>query len=1191
MARTWTASQEAAMHQYGKTVLVSAAAGSGKTSVLTERIIRSLTDPDSPTDLSRLLVVTFTRAAAAELKARIATALTEAMAARPTDVRLSNQLMKLGGADICTIDSFFQKLVRNNFEQLGITPTFRIADKSELFPICMELMEGLLEEFYATYATSSENPMQGNRFAEAIDNIMSNRSDGKLITTLLDFYETFSSYPEGIDLIRKSTEELRSYIETPYEASRYGCIIMKRLSTFAKTWADVLQSCDDELSADPDIYSKCYSLLSSDIEFCKALSNATTYTRATGLLNAFVTGRFPTIRNKPTAVARYQNLRTAFRREINKLQELFATPEPIIWEQMRKTADFSEIIYNLFAAYQIRLMDEKSARGILEHNDVRAYVYKLLSDPDGTPSAFSAALSSLYDAVYIDEYQDVDLLQDRIFALLGGNRRFMVGDIKQSIYGFRGSDPSIFADYRRRMPLYDAAEADYADGICIFMSENFRCDRTVINFANRVCGFLFSACEESVGYRPQDDLVCSKAGGNTDNPVQIAVFDRLPSSDDAEESIGDEAVWVANEIAHLLAEGKKDDGTPVTPSDIAVLVRTKAQGKAFSEALSTRNIAVNAEAARDLWKEPLTVDVLNLLRVIDNPYQDIPLTELLLSPLYGFIPAEISEIRASAPRHKALTDAMEVCSQGNSALATHCKDVLEELSHLRENAAIQPADRFLRLLYLDPKLSMHASEPALLYLYDRARLYQRSSWCGLYGFLEHIEKMKAGGAASAQGFAKAEEAVSIMTVHHSKGLEFPIVFLSACGAHFNRTDTHASLMFHRTVGCAVKLYDPMLCIGSSTALRDAVSICIDEKQSAESIRTLYVALTRARERLYVTGTLGGKWENALVAAETVTRGAVSSILSCNSYLAQILAALTEDSCSSHDYFLQHFPHSDVLTYSNDAPEERMSQKELKIPQSPRALQYAEILRAHHEKGYDLEILNGMPTKAAASKLRPDLLDRLFTGADEAENAVRQLQLMRSANRTFSGLLNTHHVPTAVEIGTATHVFLQFCDFGKLAANGVNAECQRLVDHGFITSEAAAILNRDQLEMVIHSNMMECIKLAKKIYRELRFALFMPLRNFTINQSLAEALGEQSLFVQGSIDLLLEMPDGALVLFDYKTDRIHEEQVVSPEAIREKMRNAHGDQLAVYAKAVTEMFGKAPNRIFLYSLPLGTALEF
>ncbi len=1208
MSRKWTASQEASMSLSGRAVLVSAAAGSGKTSVLTERIIRRLTDEKNPADISRLLVVTFTRAAAAELKSRIATALGEALSQNPGNRRLAGQLLALGSAQISTIDSFFQKIVRNHFEQLELPATFRIADESEILPICTEIMEELIEDFYLRYNTKDKSEalfdqIENNRFAIAMDHLLSNRSDGKLNALLLDFFKQFEAYPDGIERLKQSAEALRHAAKSDFMCSSYGTTLSNYLKELFDGYRAELERLQQELAFDSDIEKKCAPLISTDIAYCDAMLCSLEKMNYTALRNtafSFIVGRFPSIRNKPAQVSDYQNFRAVFRKEIaSKVQAKLEWPEELLSVQLLQTAELCDMLYFLFSEYETRLLTEKKARGILEYRDIRSMLYRLLTDRDGSSSALAQELAGQYDEVYIDEYQDVDMLQDRIFALIGDNRRFMVGDIKQSIYGFRGSEPSIFSSYRRSMPLYTDSEANGENGVCVFMSENFRCNRPIIDFANSVCGFLFSACEKSVGYRPQDDLVYAKSSEHSETdapPVQVAIFDNgiaVKNEEETESNGPAEAVWVAAEIARLLREETLDNGKAVTPSDIAILVRTKAHGKKFAGELERLGIPVTTESAKDFLHEPLMTDLLNLLRAIDNPYRDIPLSEFLISPMGGFTLEEISLIRQSANDSKSLFYALCNRADGTDALSEKAAAVTAWLEGLRAQAGILPADRFLRLLYLEERLKPFENDSVLLFLYEQARIYQRSSWCGLYGFLSHIDKLLNGKQLTTGGFEKSEQAVAVMTIHHSKGLEFPVVFLSSCGAPFNRADMREKLLYHRELGCASKLYNRETGEQQTTVLREIAKQVIDGEQTEESIRTLYVALTRARERLYVTGTLSGKWENAIVNASIVKRGNRSAILSCNSYLSWILAAQQDAalhrrqfSCTFRHILPEAVPQPFASQLQTPLPEPVMFQRE----PDAQALHYAKIAEKQKTFAYPLSFLHGLPTKAAASKLAPNLLDILDTEDNEESALTAQIELMRTVTPTFDELLLEQSQPKATEIGTATHAFLEFCNFDLLFRYGIEKERDRLVQSNFLSPAVAKIIHTKQLERFLSSDLAEWIRQATKIYREQKFSLFVPFSGLTENPKRAEELKTQNLFVQGSIDLLLEMPNGALYLIDYKTDRILEEEKQNRAKLTERMQMQHGTQLACYAEAVKKLFGRMPSKTAIYSLPLGEVLE-
>ena len=1211
MARTWTPSQEAAMNLRGKTLLVSAAAGSGKTSVLTERIIRSLLDPDHPADLSKMLVVTFTRAAAAELKSRIAEALSRALAENPGDKHLSSQLFLLGSAQISTIDSFFQKIVRANFDALGLPASFRIANESEVKPLAMEILDGLITEFYEQHepdalSGSHFDRILKNKFALSMDHLMTNRSDGKLDKVLLEFLDTISAYPDGIGLLLENAEILRREKESDFLISHYGSALASSLREQFEGDLRELQRIKDHLETDFDVAAKLEGLVASDYDYCQAMLIALgekSYDRVKAVSASFDKGKFPTIRDKSNEVIRYQGWRNKFKSRQDTISQYFQFSPEEIARQAEKTADLCEALYHFYTVYSKRLLQEKKNRGILEFNDVRTLLYRLLKSSDGSPSELASSLAEQFEAVYIDEYQDVDFVQDSIFAILGGTRRFMVGDIKQSIYGFRGSEPSIFADYRRKMPLHDAPDAANADGNCVFMSDNFRCNQPVIDFTNAVCGFLFSACESSIQYRKQDDLICSKPKPETPfsddpAPVQVAVFDKVPrgyQSEDEEKDAKDEAVWVAAEISRLLREEHLDNGKPIKPSDIAILIRSKKQMPPFQKELESLHIPFRLSASSDILQDPLTIEIFNLLKAIDNPYRDIPMSEFLLSPVGGFSLEELSEIRSAAPQSKALYEAIEVTAQAEmqTPLVRKAADLLEWMETQRQNAASSPADKFLRTLYLEERLLPYSQQPPLLFLYEQARLYQRTSWCGLYGFLQHFEKLTESGSASAGGFLQEEDAVSIMTVHHSKGLEYPVVFLSACGTSFNKSDLKETLVYHKNLGLATKLYSPISGNSDDSVFRMAVKNEIEAEQTEEHIRTLYVALTRARERLYVTGTLNGLWENACQSASMIEKGNRTDILGCNNYLSWILAALQQKEAKKDDFpcIFRHFSSKTIEKGIVFDPQKAVTASlEKEKASNPLSLHYARILQTEKTYEYPFAILHGLPTKAAASKLQNNLLDIREDEENETSILEAQISLMESTPRSFDLLLQKDSLPCAEEIGTATHAFLEFCDFRRFYESDVETECKYLIENGFLLSVSAEIIHKKWLALFRESQLMQWILEAKRIYREQKFGLHIPMRELTKDPLRQEMLGEHTIFVQGSIDLVLQTEDGKLLLIDYKTDHITEKERTAPSLLAKNLRDRHGVQLSYYAKAVKALFGKSPDSIYIYSVPLGKTVE-
>lgn len=1216
----WTSSQETAINLRGKLLLVSAAAGSGKTSVLTERIIRRLLDETDPISISEILIVTFTRAAASELKSRVAKALGEAFAADPGNSRLSKQLLLLGSAQISTIDAFFQQVVRSNFERLGFPASFRIADRNELYALARETMDALIADFYRTYeppipANSEESPfrrLRSNRFADCMDHIFGGTSGSDLGDLLLAFYEKFSSDPQGISLLQTSADALRREADGDFLLSRAGGVIRDRLVAATENFLGVLREVRERHNADPEAGKRQGGILSSDIDQTHALLHALNGTdweavRAAGM--NFIFAKFITAPERPDWSERYKNARNAFKNLLKGYcEKVFAESPQQIQRQMKETAELAEMLCSFYSAYRERVLSEKLDRGILDFNDVRDSVYRLLTSEDG--KSIVEELCGKYREIYIDEYQDVDEIQDRIFSLIGGNRRFMVGDIKQSIYGFRGSDPSIFADYRRSMPLSTDPAASASPSVCVFMSENFRCDQTVIDFANTVCSFLFSACPQSVGYLPEDDLQHGKKDPETDGwhpiPAQVVVFEResakktvdadepAPEADEkAEEKpqISLEARWVASEISKLLREGHLNDGSPILPEHIAILSRNGDRHmEPYAAALRSLGIPVSSESANKLSHSPLLIDLLNLLRAIDNPYRDIPLSEYLTTGFGGFTLDELSEIRLASPTRKSLYDALCAASENaDFPVSEKARAFVEWLEGYRRLSMMQPADRFLRLLSLDERFAPISSSPEFLALYEQARVYQRSSWCGLYGFLEYVTRLWDGDQLSAGGFRGADSAVRVMTMHASKGLEFPVVFAVGCGKAFSDQDFDSPVLYDKAVGFSSRLYREEKGGSVESVLREAGKIAISDENAEGEIRLLYVALTRARERLYVTGTSTRLTPSLLNDVSMIRRDSRASILGAKSFLDWILAALFAKEKTDGSY-------PAVIRWLSPAePIESLPQSEATVPSTvaksvsePLSDRYSTVLERAKTFVYPLDALRGIPTKAAASKLRSDLLDVL---KQDDETAIEeQIRLMRDAEPSFEGLLSAHRQPTAAEIGTATHAFLEFCDLPNLTPDGIDAEAERLVSNQFLSPETAKILNRRQLRAFAASPLIGQVRSAARVLREQKFGLFLPLSELTTDPALAEPLKGRELFVQGSIDLVLIGSDGRISLYDYKTDHITPEERADRSLLHSHLLARHGNQLACYAHAIEALFGKRPDKTYLFLLALGEAVE-
>lgn len=1200
--RVWTKNQNLAITLHGQSVLVSAAAGSGKSSVLTERVIRDLLDKEHPKDITRMLVVTFTRSAAFELKAKISAALTRELSLHPGDETLSRQLLRIGSAPISTIDSFFLNTVRAHFDLLGIPSDFRLSDGGETQTVKDELIADLVEEFY--HGSDASADFFRDQFAASMNHLMSDRNDGSLARSLQEIIGEITEKADGLTRFRAFSEQLRVCAEGDFDASRYAAVLKERLSTDFLQWIDTLERFERDIRAENGDTVPCSDTLDPDLSYCRAMAHALDHlpygADLTAVANSFIRGSFSRAKNKTVTVQRYQAWRKDFKSEIERVQFLLSFSVSDLREQARALADLTAILVDFISEYQRRLLAEKKRRGVFEFADIPAMMLELL-----TRDEIVAELSDAFDDVYVDEYQDVDEVQDEIFRRIGKDHLFMVGDIKQSIYGFRGSEPDSFAAHRREMPLCTDENPPRSEcGISVFMSENFRCDDPIIRFTNAVCPFLFrAASERSVGYRPEDDLVCAKRMPESSPaghplPVRVELFEKSPAGVETDP----EAEWTADEIARLLRPERGeclDDGSPIRSGDIAVLVRTKKQAKPLLRALKERGVAAVSETD-GIWENPTSTDLCNLLRAIDNPHRDIPFSEYLLSPFGGFTLDEITAIRGdSSAKSFSLYDSLcrTAKEEPNTPTGEKAAVCVARLAAWQETASALPADRFLRLLYAEEPFRAYAGTPVFLFFYEQARLSQKSGFCGLYDFLSRVDAARESKEKSRGDFQGAADAVRVMTIHHSKGLEFPIVFCYAMGAPAS-SGSNRSYVYHRKIGFGAKLYRADSFRKNDTFFDSLIGDCKEDDEREEEIRLLYVALTRARERLYLTGIVSTSKDNHY---ETVASGIVAarrSVLSSKSSLARVLAALDKIPTAGredlpwvktfHKFEATEEPTADLPAPPTETP------TPIPLPTDPFLARFSAVAERQREFVYPFDILRDLPVKIAASKIRPDLLDALIRAGDqnaEEEGAIReQIELMRAAMPDFENLLLTDKTPDAAEIGSATHAFLEFCDFSRLFSDGVDAECRRLLDAAFLSEETAKIVNRALLEKFRRSPLMQTVLSAKEVRREQRFGLHLPMREMTRDPALCERLGDHTIFVQGSIDLLIRTERDELFLIDYKTDRLSDAERGDRTLLAKVFADRHGDQLRCYVRAVESLFGARPDRVFIYSLPLGDTVE-
>ena len=1180
MAETrWTDEQLSAINTRDKTLLVSAAAGSGKTATLTERIIHSLTDPTSPMNIDSILIVTFTKAAAGELRAKISRALSKAVEENPENEHLKKQLYLLPSAKIRTIDSFCNEILRANCDRVGLNPGFRIADGAECELLAISILEGLIEAVYNGDLPEIASPAEFEELADCLtDSGKTEELSGvlRLISLKCDNAE------DGIGLLGRMIESYNCKGKA-VEDTLYGGYLMDLLREMADHYLPTYESFERAFSLGDDAERKYYDIINGEYELLKRLHSASSYDEAREAILGHAFPDLPIVRKGKTPLMEdYQLRRAPFKADLKGMQEHFLyTSEE--WTQLYSSLyRVMSVLYRFECKFDELFTEEKRRLGALSFNDVSRYTYKCLVK-DGEITDIARNVASQFDAIYIDEYQDVNKLQNSIFgAISRPDNRFMVGDIKQSIYVFRSACPDIFASMKKEFPLLKDAVGDQAS---IFMSKNFRCDRGIVDFVNNIFDKAFTCVKESIGYVPEDRLQFAKKYDFPEPEYKYPTLCMLdkngPSSPDA----------VAAKIAELLDGGKLNDGRPIRPSDIAIIIRnTKDRDVKYAEALERQGIPSCISAAKDFFLSPEVLLALCLLNSIDNPRRDIYLAGLMCSPLFDFTAEELYLIRecGGATLYESLlayTGANPDYAKGISFLNT-----LEHYRFISEGIGV---DTLIQKLYRETGLMSLASRSGgkdnLTLLYDYARSFESGSFKGLYNFISFINNIIDRKTTFDDTRARTGvDAVKIITAHSSKGLEYPIVFCVETNAQIYDKERNTRLAFCEDFGIAFRLRTPSGLALANNPVYSMVRHKIDLKIYEEDLRILYVVLTRARERLFIVGKCPNnereKYDQKIaLVRENFTPYAFKALSTYQDVISACEGSRwldTEEFCG--------------LTEADENTELEQTEGEEPVEKTVNTAISEELTRRFTYK-YPSPHLTTLPEKMSVSAMSPTVLD----GSEDDPSIFASLVAHSEWETEDEGKEKRSILPVFASGGTAdesakrgiaTHLFMQFCNLELLTENGAAAELSRLVDSGFISPEDKERVRIDEIELFCRSNLLTRMTSAEKIYRELRFNVYLPAASFTTEDEKKAAYADRDILVQGVIDCIIVDRNGEITLCDYKTDRLSRAELADYSLAEKVLREKHTMQLSLYSLAIEKIFGKTPSKVEVYSLPLGDTIS-
>jgi ATP-dependent helicase/nuclease subunit A len=1241
---TWTDDQWKAIWAKGQDILVAAAAGSGKTAVLVERIIQKILSEEDRMDVDELLVVTFTNASAAEMRHRIGQALEKAIDHDPHSHHLRKQLSLLNRASISTLHSFCLEVIRKYYYLIDIDPGFRIADETEGDLLRDEVLDELFEEEYGK---------EGNHdFFTLVDTFTNDRSDGALQDMIRKLYDFSRSHPNPDEWLRGLKEM--------YEVEEGAGI--DQLSFIQPLLTDIRL----QLLGAKSMFQRALDLARvpggpgpraenflSDIEIVESLEESLHISWNT-LYETIQTLPFTKLKacrgddyNKDI-VDEAKKLRDQGKKTLEKLQEDFFSrrPESFI-EDMKKMKEVIHTLAEVVVEFGKRFRQVKEEKGLVDFADLEHFCLDILRDPASEallPSEAAKQYKNKFKEVLVDEYQDTNMVQESILLLITEERekvgnRFMVGDVKQSIYRFRLAEPNLFlGKYTRFLPVSGES------GLKIDLSQNFRSRKEVLEGTNFLFKQIMGSSVGEMEYNREAELVKGAPyPEENEYPIEVAIINQeseenSSGGDEEELSIFDEgdieksvleARYMANKVKDMIEgrtpiyDAKTKTERPIQYKDIVILLRSMPWAAEIMEEFKRQGIPIYANLSTGYFEATEIAIMLSLLKVIDNPYQDIPLASVLRSPIVGLDEQGLASIRIHSRAGTYYEALKKFASEKPSNVREEetfekVKVFLYHLQNWRTKARQGSVTELIWQLYRDTRFYDYVGGMAggkqrqanLRALYDRARQYESTSFRGLFRFLRFIDRMRERGddLGVARALSEQEDVVRLMTIHSSKGLEFPVVFVAGTSKQFNLMDLNASYLLDKDLGLATKYTDP----GKRISYPSLPQLAFKRKKRMEAIseemRVLYVALTRAKEKLFLVGTVKSlekslkKWRGALGQTEWLLsdydRAGASSYLDWigpslmrHPHCGELGGDAVLEGSGINEEILKHPSCWNVTTIHKSelgAQDDESLSEDDNWKEQVKNGGEVEI-----ESAYKKEVLHRLSWKyphLSATNLRSKQsvseLKRMVEIRDEA-SSIDILRRHQKPVYNRPQFMQSKELSPA-ERGTAMHTVMQHISF----ADGVPTEQDvaelllNLVHKEILTEEQKRAISLENIVGFFQSDLGQRMARATSIQREIPFSMSVPLSEIS---ETGEGAPEETILVQGVIDCVFRDEFG-IVLLDYKTDGIHDRYKDGFAEAKPVLEERYRVQIELYTRALESIWKETVSEKYLYFFDGGHVLE-
>ena len=1258
MGVSWTTEQQQVIDLRNRNILVSAAAGSGKTAVLVERIVKIITDKNHPVDIDHLLIVTFTNAAAAEMRERIGNAIEKALDEQPGNEHLLRQLTLIHNAQITTIDSFCLYVVRNHFHEIDLEPNFRIGDEGELKLLREDVLGRVLEQNY-------EEPSEA--FSDFVEGYASGRTDAALNEMILQLYEFSRSYPwpekwldSFVGAYRIETREELDRAEWLAPLTENICFVLKDCEQLLKQALAITQQDDG-----PDMYEKA---VRSDLEKYESLSKLTSFCELSVALSDIKYDRLASSRGfegDPDKLELVKSLREQAKDVVKKLckQYFFCSPEMMI-EQLERTEPMLEEVVRLTKQFADEFAAAKRRKNLVDFHDVEHFALQILVDEETEKAKKTAEeFRDTFEEIMIDEYQDSNEVQETLLRSIsreerGENNIFMVGDVKQSIYRFRLARPELF------MKKYDSYSLEESTTQRIDLHKNFRSREEVLTCTNDI---FYKIMARSLGNVEYDAEAALYPGASY--PVSADFIPEILLADSNDELLEDteltdkktlEAKIVAEEIKHLMKTQQVTDKAAGTLraahySDIVILLRSlSGWADSLVEVLNGNGIPAHTVSSTGYFSTVEVQTVLSMLRLLDNPRQDIPMAAVLRSPMAGLTDEELAVLRledGSVPFHEAVLELAEGLyeedgqkeisdseadrKQGRNAdektenhieITAHRKllKFYKKYKQLRQLVPDTPIHELIEIILRETGYGHYvAAMPAgnrrtanLNMLLEKAAAYEKTSYKGLFHFVRYIDELQKYDVdfGEADMVGENEDVVRIMSIHKSKGLEFPIVIVSGMGKNFNKQDTRSKMVLHPELGIGLDYMDGKKRIKSPTIAKKAIAKQIDLENLGEELRVLYVALTRAKEKLILTGTLKDAPEKLEFFRQQANLSKAAD---------RPLSYLTREGASGYlDWILPA-----VLSYGDKYPVRIVEAAELVLDEVENQLEQNEDLteRIEEIEAADTQLVGQLKQRFSQRyPYQTDILRKNKYSVSELKHRAMREKFEAEQEETIPAFLEEPVTPTiplfiqreeSVEQetanrgalrGTAVHRVMECYDFAS--EKSVHEQMEAMEKEEKITADMRALVREQTVADFVSSETGKRMALAQRggaLYREKPFVMGFTEEELerygfgagaqmieneaqtenaqqeimSENVSQENHMHEEDLtLIQGIIDVFWIEDDGITVL-DYKTDRVDTAQ---------ELIDRYATQLKLYADALERVFATRKlkvKEILIYSFRL------